>query len=319
MTGSRRWMAPEVYLCAPYGFSADVFSFGLLLWNICSLKVPFGKKLTCESHHERVIVKRERPKRLCSKLISSSLMNLMECCWSVNRSKRPSFEEICTLLRFEIISLRDNIESSRAPGSPPIVTPGTSTLDRSKDKAAEEALKNATPTATSVDPGNGNDNISGEEVAMPSLGRTTTNETVRRSNANTPSCCANKGSKKDFFGRLFVGKKGEDSRKKFQNSKFDAVNTSCHIRGRHKQAQIRNRHNGNSLKNRASRLFIPHSSVSRRSSLEQRSVYLMEKSDLSLEDLQISSGNINFSMHHLQNIPSQESPRVFEDLPGSSP
>ena len=43
MTGSRRWMSPECYFFEPYGLSTDVYSFGLLLWNLCTLKVrPFA-------------------------------------------------------------------------------------------------------------------------------------------------------------------------------------------------------------------------------------------------------------------------------------
>ena len=37
-SGSRRWMAPEVVECRDYGLSADVFSFGLLFWNVMALK-----------------------------------------------------------------------------------------------------------------------------------------------------------------------------------------------------------------------------------------------------------------------------------------
>lgn len=40
-TGSRHYMAPEVALSQPYNQSADTFSFGILLWEILSLKPPF--------------------------------------------------------------------------------------------------------------------------------------------------------------------------------------------------------------------------------------------------------------------------------------
>jgi serine/threonine protein kinase len=38
----QRWMAPEVCLCLPYGLKADVYSFGLLFYQLLSLKLPFG-------------------------------------------------------------------------------------------------------------------------------------------------------------------------------------------------------------------------------------------------------------------------------------
>ena len=40
-TGSIRYMAPENGNKWPYNFLADSYSFGILLWEICSLKRPF--------------------------------------------------------------------------------------------------------------------------------------------------------------------------------------------------------------------------------------------------------------------------------------
>eukprot|EP00545_Synedropsis_sp_CCMP1620_P009277 CAMPEP_0119009066 /NCGR_PEP_ID=MMETSP1176-20130426/4117_1 /TAXON_ID=265551 /ORGANISM="Synedropsis recta cf, Strain CCMP1620" /LENGTH=394 /DNA_ID=CAMNT_0006961511 /DNA_START=16 /DNA_END=1204 /DNA_ORIENTATION=- len=41
LTGSRRYMAPEVVLCRDYGLSADVYSFGILFWEMSALAQPF--------------------------------------------------------------------------------------------------------------------------------------------------------------------------------------------------------------------------------------------------------------------------------------
>lgn len=40
--GSLRYMAPEVALGKPYNLKVDVFSFGILLWQMLSLKTPFA-------------------------------------------------------------------------------------------------------------------------------------------------------------------------------------------------------------------------------------------------------------------------------------
>jgi serine/threonine protein kinase len=42
--GTPRYTAPEVGLEMGYCFTADVHSFGILLWQICALKKPFKKK-----------------------------------------------------------------------------------------------------------------------------------------------------------------------------------------------------------------------------------------------------------------------------------
>ena len=40
-TGSRRYMAPEVCFSDPYNQKADVYSFGMLLYQVCSMVTPF--------------------------------------------------------------------------------------------------------------------------------------------------------------------------------------------------------------------------------------------------------------------------------------
>jgi len=46
-------MAPEVALSLPYGLKSDVYGFGLLLWHLCSLQVPYGN-ITQSNHIQRV-------------------------------------------------------------------------------------------------------------------------------------------------------------------------------------------------------------------------------------------------------------------------
>ena len=40
-TGTIRYMAPEVALNQSYSETADVYSFGILLWQICKLELPY--------------------------------------------------------------------------------------------------------------------------------------------------------------------------------------------------------------------------------------------------------------------------------------
>jgi serine/threonine protein kinase len=60
VTGSRRYMAPEVALCRPYGFSADVYSFGILFWEIFTLQKPFPNYDTAKLL-DKVVVAGKRP------------------------------------------------------------------------------------------------------------------------------------------------------------------------------------------------------------------------------------------------------------------
>ena len=40
-TGTARYMCPEVALHKPYNEKCDVYSFGILLWEMASGKLPF--------------------------------------------------------------------------------------------------------------------------------------------------------------------------------------------------------------------------------------------------------------------------------------
>ncbi len=98
-TGSLRYMAPEVAMRRPYNSSVDVFSFGILLWQICSLEQPF-ENYDVAKHAELVVHGNDRPK-LDTKNWSSDLCNMMSQCWSANISERPDFEQVSCILRRE--------------------------------------------------------------------------------------------------------------------------------------------------------------------------------------------------------------------------
>eukprot|EP00568_Trieres_chinensis_P004789 CAMPEP_0183315620 /NCGR_PEP_ID=MMETSP0160_2-20130417/52375_1 /TAXON_ID=2839 ORGANISM="Odontella Sinensis, Strain Grunow 1884" /NCGR_SAMPLE_ID=MMETSP0160_2 /ASSEMBLY_ACC=CAM_ASM_000250 /LENGTH=293 /DNA_ID=CAMNT_0025481227 /DNA_START=191 /DNA_END=1068 /DNA_ORIENTATION=+ len=48
--GSYRYMAAEVFLCLPYNLSADVYSYGILLWQIMALDTPFKDMAQDDMH-----------------------------------------------------------------------------------------------------------------------------------------------------------------------------------------------------------------------------------------------------------------------------
>lgn len=99
LTGSRRYMAPEVVLCMPYNETADVFSFGILLWQMCALEVPF-EGYDAEKHSRKVVRQHERPKIESSWPVS--VRDLIKEAWSPDINSRPVFGKICTILAHEV-------------------------------------------------------------------------------------------------------------------------------------------------------------------------------------------------------------------------
>lgn len=107
-TGSLRYMAPEVARSEPYNLSADVYSFGLLLWQICSLDLPYDG-MNRQDHSELVVHGNERPQLDSS--WSTPLRILMKRAWEPDPLVRPSMDSIYKILRREICALRDGDDS----------------------------------------------------------------------------------------------------------------------------------------------------------------------------------------------------------------
>jgi serine/threonine protein kinase len=107
-TGSLRYMAPEVARSEPYNLSADVYSFGLLLWQICALDLPYDG-MNRQDHSELVVHGNERPQLESS--WSTPLRILMKRAWEPDPLVRPSMDSIYKILRREICALRDGDDS----------------------------------------------------------------------------------------------------------------------------------------------------------------------------------------------------------------
>ena len=94
-TGSLRYMAPEVAKSRPYNHKADVYSFGIILWELLSFKKPFvGYGL--DKFYDQVVNNGVRP-NVDSKW-PKDLKDLISSCWDAEIGKRPNFQEIVAIL-----------------------------------------------------------------------------------------------------------------------------------------------------------------------------------------------------------------------------
>lgn len=90
-TGSLRYMSPEVASGEPYNYSADVYSFGIILWELNALKKPF-EGLSRDLFYERVVHGGERPPM--SRKWPVELTSLMSECWDADLHNRPRFRDV---------------------------------------------------------------------------------------------------------------------------------------------------------------------------------------------------------------------------------
>jgi len=105
--GTLRYMSPEVFLgsstsrscdgALPYSYSTDVYSFAILLWEIVTLKKPFGKARTLYDLTKMVFLQHRRPNlRLVH---SRRVRQLLQASWDPNPELRPSFAPIVAQLQ----------------------------------------------------------------------------------------------------------------------------------------------------------------------------------------------------------------------------
>lgn len=101
--GTPRYMAPEVGLESGYGLPADVYSFGILLWEICALKKPFGTVKSADDFHKSVFEKGSRPslKNYWPRVLAETMSN----CWSTFPMSRPAMSHVKSMLAAHVLEL----------------------------------------------------------------------------------------------------------------------------------------------------------------------------------------------------------------------
>lgn len=100
-TGTPLYMAPEVMSGERYNAKADVFSFGMLVYELVTDQAPWqGRRFNFHQLYSAVTAS-ERPE--IPSYVPDSMRNLIVSCWDPNPSARPSMEEICSKLSSQML------------------------------------------------------------------------------------------------------------------------------------------------------------------------------------------------------------------------
>lgn len=104
--GTPQWMAPEVLRNEPSDEKSDVYSYGIILWELVTEKIPW------ESLNSMQVIgavgfmnqRLELPKDLDPQWVS-----IIESCWQSDPQSRPSFQEL--LERFKYLQRQSAVQS----------------------------------------------------------------------------------------------------------------------------------------------------------------------------------------------------------------
>ena len=122
--GTPHYTAPEILEKKRYGPKVDVYSFGVILWEMASRQIPYRDK-THQDIYEHVVTRGWRLPGSSS--ISEPMFELIKRCWSANPNERPDFTEIAELFSSRKVYFKGE-KNSTAPldldeGCPPMDIP----------------------------------------------------------------------------------------------------------------------------------------------------------------------------------------------------
>ncbi|RIB24748.1 kinase-like domain-containing protein, partial [Gigaspora rosea] len=89
------YIAPEIFIGEKYTKASDIYSFGMVMWEVTSGKRPFAD---CEHDSSLILNILEEDRPIIVDGTPQFLRKLMESCWDANPAKRPTATKIVKVL-----------------------------------------------------------------------------------------------------------------------------------------------------------------------------------------------------------------------------
>lgn len=107
-----KWMAPEALVENKFTSKSDVFSLGILMWEIVTLGATPYEYLTSSEVYKKVTQGGRLQRPIHCK---EEFYYIMERCWSHDPAQRPTFKELASQLEKLLLSENDYIELDQYP------------------------------------------------------------------------------------------------------------------------------------------------------------------------------------------------------------
>jgi serine/threonine protein kinase len=104
-TGSLLYMAPENYLCQMYDETVDIYSLGIIFWEILSLN-PLYPNFNASMLKDMVINRGVRP--TMNNKWNPGLQDLLKNMWSKDATVRPTARQVNILMIRELSNVQKN-------------------------------------------------------------------------------------------------------------------------------------------------------------------------------------------------------------------
>uniref|UniRef100_A0A4W3IK55 receptor protein-tyrosine kinase n=1 Tax=Callorhinchus milii TaxID=7868 RepID=A0A4W3IK55_CALMI len=95
-----KWMAPESIFDCVYTFESDVWSYGILLWEIFSLGSSPYPGIPVDNNFYKMI--KEGYRMLNPEFASEELYEVMKACWDATPLRRPTFEQVVKMIEEQL-------------------------------------------------------------------------------------------------------------------------------------------------------------------------------------------------------------------------
>lgn len=109
--GTLRWMAPEILLHCSYDNSADIYSLGIILWEMLTKQVPFLElqQAGVLSKATMLTVAKEFLRPQFPSRTPKEIKHIINECWHpVSKLLMPTMSTGCSLSRGRIFSQKNN-------------------------------------------------------------------------------------------------------------------------------------------------------------------------------------------------------------------